>query len=189
MRIEKETRNVEIDSKRGFEVTTVAAYIPDTGHLIELWDDGIEDLPFLVKIDGIPYTPDDVKCIEAQGGEGTYTLGVVLNTGEEFFGWAGENNGDLFVERLESLRTLAGISARPRKCEGCDHCAFPGIRWPASPDENTERSWVEACDECERFDDDEQAARYLGVFYDTDIGLHPLASGSERYYIDRPERA
>lgn len=51
------------------------------------------------------------------------------------------------------------INARAdNDCEGCKHCQFPGIRWPSSPDSNTDQSFLEKCDYCERYESDADAA-------------------------------
>lgn len=93
-------------------------------------------------------------------------------------------------------------------CEGCYHCAFPGIRWPASPDGYSDLSYVDRCDYCERYDGDESAAKFLaekldvrwGYAYreadpktDEDIRWEPAEEDGLRYdgwscFIDRPER-
>jgi hypothetical protein len=46
-------------------------------------------------------------------------------------------------------------------CEGCHHCTYAGIRWPASPDGYNDLSYVDRCDTCELYDSDEDAAKAL----------------------------
>lgn len=50
-------------------------------------------------------------------------------------------------------------------CEGCQHCKFAGIRWPASPDGFTDLSYVDRCDYCELYDSDEDAAKALAEHF------------------------
>lgn len=89
-------------------------------------------------------------------------------------------------------------------CEGCWHCQFAGIRWPASPDGFQDLSYVDRCDSCELYDDDEEAATALaehfgvrwGYAYRTDptqIRWEPASDDGLNYtgwscFIDRPER-
>lgn len=89
-------------------------------------------------------------------------------------------------------------------CEGCFQCAFPGIRWPASPDGYSDYSYVDRCDYCERYKSDEAAAKFLaeklGVRWGYAEREHPEnirwapAEDDDRDYtgwscfIDRPER-
>jgi hypothetical protein len=93
-------------------------------------------------------------------------------------------------------------------CEGCSHCRFPGVRWPASPDGYDDLSYVDRCDYCERYDGDESAAKFvagqLGVRWgyarrdadpktDADIRWAPPENDTRDYtgwscFIDRPER-
>lgn len=92
--------------------------------------------------------------------------------------------------------------------DGCAHCRFPGIRWPASPDGYNDCSYVERCDSCERYESDEAAAKFLaaelgvrwGYAYreadpktDDDIRWEPAENDGLDYsgwscFIDRPER-
>lgn len=51
-------------------------------------------------------------------------------------------------------------------CEGCQHCTYAGIRWPASPDGFTDLSYVDRCDHCEIYDSDEAAAKALAKHLD-----------------------
>ena len=46
-------------------------------------------------------------------------------------------------------------------CEGCQHSTYAGIRWPASPDGYNDLSYVDRCDYCEIYDNDEEAAKAL----------------------------
>lgn len=59
------------------------------------------------------------------------------------------------------------IVDKNNNCEGCRHCLHAGIRWPASPDGFNDLSYVEGCDYCMRYPDDEAAvialAGHLGV--------------------------
>ena len=50
-------------------------------------------------------------------------------------------------------------------CEGCEGEVFPGIRWPTATNEDESHEWVERCDECQRFDSDEDAADWLVSTY------------------------
>lgn len=59
-------------------------------------------------------------------------------------------------------------------CEGCAHCPFPGVRWPASPDGFRDKSYVERCDACETFMDDEQAARFVADQLNTSASEQPV---------------
>lgn len=56
-------------------------------------------------------------------------------------------------------------------CEGCVHCQFPGVRWPASPDGDTTHSYVEKCDYCDRFEDDYDAAAHIAEKLGCMIGI------------------
>lgn len=90
-------------------------------------------------------------------------------------------------------------------CEGCSHCLFPGIRWPASPDGFSDRSWVERCDTCELYGGDEEAAKavagHFGVRWgwaeraveDGEIRWEPPEGDGPDYsgwsvFIDHPAR-
>lgn len=55
-------------------------------------------------------------------------------------------------------------------CEGCWHCHFPGIRWPASPDGYQDLSYVDRCDYCERYESDEEAAKFLAAKFNVRWG-------------------
>lgn len=44
-------------------------------------------------------------------------------------------------------------------CEGCDGHTVPGVRWPTAPSGDTSREWVERCDTCQRYPDDDAAAQ------------------------------
>lgn len=60
-------------------------------------------------------------------------------------------------------------------CQGCAHTGFPGIRYPATPDGDNSRPYVERCDYCERYERDLDAALHLvanGV--GVNIGQSPL---------------
>jgi hypothetical protein len=59
-------------------------------------------------------------------------------------------------------------------CEGCLHCQYAGIRWPASPDCDSSRSWVERCDTCERFDTDLDAAIWVAMCERVGAGIAHL---------------
>lgn len=59
-------------------------------------------------------------------------------------------------------------------CEGCLHCVHPGVRWPASPDDDNYRSWVERCDYCERYDNDLDAAIWVAMNEDVGVGVARL---------------
>lgn len=50
-------------------------------------------------------------------------------------------------------------------CEGCEHCVFPGVRWPTTINSDTSHEWVERCDTCERFESDEAARDWLVETY------------------------
>jgi hypothetical protein len=50
-------------------------------------------------------------------------------------------------------------------CEGCQHCLFAGIRWPASPDGSTDRSFVDRCDVCEIYSSDDEAVKALASHF------------------------
>lgn len=55
-------------------------------------------------------------------------------------------------------------------CEGCWHCDFPGIRWPASPDGYQDLSYVDRCDYCKRYESDEDAAKFLSDHFNVGWG-------------------
>jgi hypothetical protein len=55
-------------------------------------------------------------------------------------------------------------------CEGCQHCTYAGIRWPASPDGFTDLSYVDRCDYCEIYDSDEACAKKLAEHLDVRWG-------------------
>jgi hypothetical protein len=55
-------------------------------------------------------------------------------------------------------------------CEGCQHCVYAGIRWPASPDGCEDLSYVDRCDYCEIYDSDEDAAKALAKHLDVRWG-------------------
>lgn len=59
-------------------------------------------------------------------------------------------------------------------CEGCLHCQYDGIRWPASPDDDNSRSWVERCDYCQRFDTDLDAAICVALNEGCGVGVARL---------------
>ena len=46
-------------------------------------------------------------------------------------------------------------------CEIESRTVLPGVIWPIASDSDSSRSWVERCDECERFVDDYAAAEAL----------------------------
>jgi hypothetical protein len=89
-------------------------------------------------------------------------------------------------------------------CEGCWHCEFPGIRWPASPDGFTDLSYVDRCDACQLYESDEDAAQALAQHYGVawgyaertnpaNIRWTPDENDGLDYtgwsaFIDRPER-
>lgn len=56
-------------------------------------------------------------------------------------------------------------------CEGCAHCKYPGVRWPASPDGDSTFSYVERCDYCERYDGDLSAALHLAADKGVGVGI------------------
>lgn len=56
-------------------------------------------------------------------------------------------------------------------CEGCVHCQFAGVRWPASPDGDTTHSYAEKCDYCGRFEDDYDAAEHVAKALGCNVGL------------------
>jgi hypothetical protein len=71
-------------------------------------------------------------------------------------------------------------------CEGCHHCLFAGIRWPASPDGMTDLSYVDRCDYCELYDTDEEAAKALAEHFEVRWGyaeraVYPKTEGSIRW--------
>lgn len=54
----------------------------------------------------------------------------------------------------------------PVSCEGCSDLScflrsIPGVRFPATPNEDDSREWIERCDECEEFEEDADAADAL----------------------------
>jgi len=64
------------------------------------------------------------------------------------------------------------------RCTDCPSGDLAGIHWPADPDgfDPPEGwSWVERCDSCQRYPDDESAAKQL----------NDLGHGTEYRYFDR----
>jgi hypothetical protein len=70
--------------------------------------------------------------------------------GESFGGWR------FVVRESEPERESEGVY-----CEGCEHCVFPGVRWPSTISGDSSHEWVERCDLCERFASDEAARDWL----------------------------
>lgn len=69
-------------------------------------------------------------------------------------------------------------------CESCHQAdsLIPGLFWPATPAEDDTREWVTRCDTCQRYPDDQAAARRVVEFYEgsgapIDIGT-ALPAGS-----------
>lgn len=50
-------------------------------------------------------------------------------------------------------------------CDGCVGNTVSGVRWPAIVDGDASRSWVERCDTCQRFSNDEAAAQAVADKY------------------------
>lgn len=95
------------------------------------------------------------------------------NISLEFTGGRGgeEELADAISGGLERIgATLINLNGT-NVCEGCSHCRYPGIRWPASPDSNSELSWVERCDYCERHDNDLDAAIYAALDMGCGVGI------------------
>lgn len=64
-------------------------------------------------------------------------------------------------------------------CDGCSP-SLPGIFYPVAPDGDESRAWVERCDNCGRFECDDDAAVFLGWLF----GVEPRWSVSRgRFYI------
>jgi hypothetical protein len=75
-------------------------------------------------------------------------------------------------------------------CEGCVHCQYPGIRWPASPDGDSSRSYVERCDTCERFPGDLHAAFYVALNENVGVGIaRVFVESSEGGIVFAPVKA
>jgi hypothetical protein len=82
--------------------------------------------------------------------------------------------GDDTVVRID----LADPDEQAVMCTACPSGELAGIRWPADPDgfDPPEGwSWVERCDSCYRYPDDESAAKHL----------NELGHGTEYRYFDR----
>jgi hypothetical protein len=82
--------------------------------------------------------------------------------------------GDDTVVRID----LTDPDDQAVRCTACPSGELAGIRWPADPDgfDPPEGwSWVERCDSCNRYPDDESAAKHL----------NELGHGTEYRYFDR----
>ena len=51
-------------------------------------------------------------------------------------------------------------------CEGCDGHPISGVRWPTMKNSDDSHEWVERCDTCSRYDDDEAALECVKEFYE-----------------------
>lgn len=79
-------------------------------------------------------------------------------------------------------------------CEGCEHCVFPGVRWPSTVSGDDSHEWVERCDTCERFESDEAARDWLVEQYGPDTIASDFTVGDAeavglkglRPYLDGP---
>lgn len=77
-------------------------------------------------------------------------------------------------------------------CESCEGAC--GYRWPTATDCNTDHDWVERCDACDRFEDDNEAhafltARLQDMGYEYDTGYaHIRSIGRKAPYIDNVRR-
>jgi hypothetical protein len=73
-------------------------------------------------------------------------------------------------------------------CEGCQHCTYAGIRWPASPDGFSDLSYVDRCDYCEIYDSDEEAAKRLAEHLDVRWGYaYRGGRGADEYIRWEPK--
>jgi hypothetical protein len=58
---------------------------------------------------------------------------------------------------------IPAVEVETNGCEGCQHCIYAGIRWPASPDGFTDLSYVDKCDYCDIYPDDDEAAKAIAA--------------------------
>jgi hypothetical protein len=60
-------------------------------------------------------------------------------------------------------RLTAALVERAQPCEGCigDGHEIDGIRWPTAANGDESRAWIERCDTCERYPNDDAAAWVL----------------------------
>lgn len=61
-------------------------------------------------------------------------------------------------------------------CENCVEALLPGIIFPMATREETDRAYVERCDECRLFEDDDKAGTVLAIYLgkrleENDVGL------------------
>jgi hypothetical protein len=74
-------------------------------------------------------------------------------------------------------------------CHVCHH-RFVGIRWPAAPDGDFSRSWVECCADCQRYNDDDAAAEALSKRLGSTVArARTLGGHFKPYLVERLERA
>ena len=119
-----------------------------------------------------------------------------------------EEIGKEITAALDHFDRFAALVRDTWPCEGCSGCQYPGIRWPASPDGISDLSYVERCDTCERYENDEDAAKHvaeqLGLRWgyahryahpktDDDIRWAPPGDDGLDYtgwsaFVDHPER-
>lgn len=77
---------------------------------------------------------------------------------------------------------------RPRQldgaCEGCADCQVRGVHWPAVSNRDNSRSWIDRCEQCQRFSSDLAAAEHLLELGLIDrLGLaRPIGSNSESFF-------
>lgn len=84
---------------------------------------------------------------------------------------------------------MLSLETGPYVCQTC--LTGQGWIWPTSTDGNSDHLWVERCDNCDRFKDDFDAAKYLEKrFIREGFGLNSgsaLIESIHRYqpYIDK----
>jgi hypothetical protein len=74
-------------------------------------------------------------------------------------------DGHILDEEDEEESDVSNPVAIERVCD-CDDDRFPGVAWPMASNGDDSRSWVERCDNCERYPNDEEAAAAVIVELD-----------------------
>lgn len=73
-------------------------------------------------------------------------------------------------------------------CGACGCGPIAGVLWPWSTDGDDSRDWVERCDECHVFADDEAAAEALGAWLGAKVSHAPLhGDGRPAPYVSRED--